>query len=1844
MNTRNGLVEKLLKVAKKHKILTYPVLALVAVASVFNYFFSWSKGAGKRVIAMVMVLVMLVSQSYFLTSSATALVDDENAAKVQKEIQEKLIEEETNKVVENATEQTDKATEIITESEQTGEIAATTEMQTGVVSTEADTAGAVTSEEAVTTEDGKADIEDESGLLDEDVDSKLAAGYVNCVFRYLRDNGNGSSGWGSIPRDKSIEKNPSGEYDLQELSSSVLQVLNSGADYTEGGCYIFEGWYTGQECRDNQKVNDLSKVKATNDQIILYSKRMLAKYRVRINTNSENPDGGQDIVTFDTDAVKEGDYYYVDIEDGNFAISNINRTGYSMQNATLTGGGTCVTDKNNHSVSVKFNYSTSDTLDKVITLNWTANKYKIRYASNDEPDSPIAYEQTVQYNGIETIREANIAEEKEGYAVLGWRIGDPVNGQKVDSGSNVRFVQNLLYRYPQEEADIVVLYPDYEYAGVELALSDEEKVLQFVYNEEKSYYVQGRYIGSSKAGSDNFVYAVSNADAIKNTYGIEVIVEDGGVWFRGTPTNIAPDGMQVGIDITDKNAPGGPTTTTHYVTIQIAKKIVKIKPPANNSHIKTYDGTNETSAEFPTELNTEVQGVTVRFDSAHYNSANVKDANRIILENVQVFEEGIPTNHYVVQLIDGDYYVEGSITPRKVLFRTYVDWSESATNKRQYLRTGEKDELLKFVLEEVKDDTGNTGFLNGDSIQNVEPIQFMTGREDLMEPGTYEITAKATEVANYEIIIDWRDVGTFEVVAEDPIEGEHFEIKGTLGNNEWYYQNPPQAVIKKGVDYNMMRVSTDGENPSGTASAAVNLDDGEYSDKDKIWVQLYDTKTGAVSRWKRLYIKVDTKAPEYDSFVLTQNQETLYNSTGEGFYFPSKGMVSFGNYFNNTVSITIKFKDVTSGLTTLHYGLYGESVTKRSVLFEPTDDEYAVATFELYKGAVEKAGTIEFCAEDKAGNKSTPMKLSRDGADDWSVETGGPAIEQFFVRGGENGETIASGSTKYYANCEAVLSVKDTVSGIHSVAWNVNGVLLEAERVTDTKKKQGIWTFTKPIDNDKLPNEDGIYSLYAVVTDNAGNASISDTIQFRADSEPPVINITSMNDKWEAIARVEFDTYDVLSGIKSIKVMDETGNLISHKAKEENGRYYCYFETSTKGTYSIIVSDKAGNTATKEINLDKVSDQHPDCPQITVTPEQADGNEGWYKQSPSFAISNVTQTEDGTQAFTKYQLWKEGEAAESAVTIPSTVPSILEEISGEGIYNLKVWSESIAGQECEGRHQYQFKVDTISPIVKFSTTKGNGSTILVNFTVTDNGSGVDAKTIRVLHGTTDITTNVADTDNGYTGSFEVSQTGDYFIQAADYAGNVSDVAAFRPMSMKIKAVTNITNSSATLRANVIKGTFDIASVALAYRKASDTAYTEADALVTKDTSGNAALSAVLGNLQEGTAYIYKVTAVSSANEVLEYEGSFRTRAAGETGISVSGIARYADNRSGAVTVGIFDGNICIMAQDVNAGDEFVFQNVPDGNYSIVATDGIFSKTVRLLIKDGMVVYPNSYIEMILSGQNTSVIITTDETPHVTADNMDSIFDDDNINFTDSDKALIEDGGIVEFQLHATLMRVSSVSANEISAMYAVTDKNKIVGAYLDLSLYKVVTDMNGETKRTRVTNLANGASVSVTIPLGDLAGKQDLEIVRIHNDGENFVGASLVDQDSNPNTYTISSNQFSTYAVLYRREADVETPPGGNGGTDNNPGDNTEKPNDDPINNPNDDPGDDDPNDNPNDDPGDDGSDNKPQKGASVGSLKSSGSAKTGDATPIAAIGSMMLLSMGGFFFFRKKIDKFIEQ
>ena len=62
-----------------------------------------------------------------------------------------------------------------------------------------------------------------------------------------------------------------------------------------------------------------------------------------------------------------------------------------------------------------------------------------------------------------------------------------------------------------------------------------------------------------------------------------------------------------------------------------------------------------------------------------------------------------------------------------------------------------------------------------------------------------------------------------------------------------------------------------------------------------------------------------------------------------------------------------------------------------------------------------------------------------------------------------------------------------------------------------------------------------------------------------------------------------------------------------------------------------------------------------------------------------------------------------------------------------------------------------------------------------------------------------------------------------------------------------------------------------------------------------------------------------------------------------------------------------------MAKEITSGEEFVFNHVQDGNYNLVATDGTYSKSIRVSVEDGMIVYPTQYIELALSGKNTSFV-------------------------------------------------------------------------------------------------------------------------------------------------------------------------------------------------------------------------------------------------------------------------------
>lgn len=1856
MNTKNRIIQKLLGAAKKHRVLTYPVLALVAIISVISNLFSWGTGAGKRVVAVVMVMVMLVSQSYFLTSSATEAIDDEQTALVQQELQQ----EEMNRRLEaevknnNAEEALETTTEISDNASQSqvDDIIDDENMSNNVNADQAlEQDYAVSDINGGSTEiidystDGDS-LSNDAMIDDEEVDSKLETENITVLYRYPGESGQATIDGTSVAFVEDAES-----YSLND-AATILGNLNNVANKENyfGDCYTYAGWYYDEACTD--LVEDTTHVPASKIQtingvknIILYSSRTLTNYRVTLVTDGATSGtiGGVDI--------ENNGQYLVPVNANTLTITNLAKTGYDAAKPDITGGNgnaSVTTDESGTYVVAEF---FGAGCARTLTLKWTGMAYKLQYAVNDTADPTET--QTVHYDNQEEtfMSGASFVDHKDGWEFAGWKYGDPK--VEVSTDTFVYSCQNDLF--DGDDTSGVVLRPIYSYVDVEYT-STLKDLYQYKEEISSNALITARY---TNGDSPNFIYHIDeNSAEIAElaSYGIELSGNNdtNGVIVKftdGYPKKVTSStGIPIKFHVEDTSltaAGENPMLSmqTYYVIIQ--PKVVRIEDSSAKT-TKPYDGTTDTILTSG-ELATNIEGVTVLIDTtkAKYNYEDVATADRIDLmeayKSLNVPDGEDPANYV---LNDEDKYINATITPRPIFVNTTVELSQ-IDKRLGYVRAGEENPEISFE-EDTSERNDQIGLINGDSLEDIGVSVYVSPSRDgkLETEGKYTVLFTQADTSNYSV--KKSDTAEFTVKHQAPTGLYEYNSGNAL--DEWH-TSPDGVKITPSVGsgYDTAYISRDGGVTFPENSNTVTEEDTGKTLK----VKLYDSATGAITSVDDFNAFCDCTPPEFVGYYI---DEVSYESgTQPGLYFPGIGSVlDFGTYIKSTMTIKISYTDATSGLDSLHYSLFGD----------PDEAEVpfvnGVATVSILKDSINnadlKAGVIKCYAVDKSGNRSGTKVLSPLDNDDkyeWSVEEGAPEVGTLFVYAGEDKSVIVADQSSvpeanmaFYNHCEARLTVTDSVSGLEKVVWNINGVET-TEEIHDAKKSFG--SFTKEVEG---ANSE-VCTVYATVYDNAGNSQETNKVTFRLDDVPPVLNVDFDDAVWTNDTTISFTTSDDLSGVNYAKVIDADGITIDCNLGKpnSNGEYTASFEADKKGTYSVMVADKAGNISNWTGNVSKVSTAVPPCPSIIINPPDPNGENGWYNAQgsvPVATIINPQKSEDETPVITQYRIWKEGETGYNDTTIDT--PSIDVPLSDEGIFNVKAWVRSVSDVKCDDfdNHVEIVKIDRTAPDISITTEKGNGASVIVHFTVSDAVSGVDDDSIVVMHGDKSVDITKEATSNGIIGTFEITEKGGYTIQAKDNAGNESDQAAFTPMSLKVKAVTNITDTGATLGANVIKGTFDIKSAAISYRKYTDEEYTEAETAFNIDpTTGDGAASAVLSELDPATAYVFKVTAVSDANEVLDYEGYFRTLATDQEGITIKGTARYSDNSNGNITVGIFDGNVCMMAEEIAAGDEFTFFNIPDGNYTVTATDGNYSKSARLLIEDSMVVYPTQYMELILSGQNTSVVITTDDTPNITADDMDTIFTNDKVNFTRKDSDLIDEGGTVEFKLYATLMTVSAVSADEISAMYAVTDNNKVVGAYLDLSLYKIVTDSEGDVERSRVTNLANPAHISVTIPLGELAGKPDLEVVRIHNDGENFIGASLADQDSNPNTYTITTDQFSTYAILYSiSAASTEQPTTATTQQPTTSADITvDQPTTQQIIQPTTQVtpstvypyGDDD----------DDDEDvkeikektTKPKSSGttSVGSLTSSGSAKTGDASPLAVMFGFMMLSICGVVILRKK-------
>ncbi len=147
--------------------------------------------------------------------------------------------------------------------------------------------------------------------------------------------------------------------------------------------------------------------------------------------------------------------------------------------------------------------------------------------------------------------------------------------------------------------------------------------------------------------------------------------------------------------------------------------------------------------------------------------------------------------------------------------------------------------------------------------------------------------------------------------------------------------------------------------------------------------------------------------------------------------------------------------------------------------------------------------------------------------------------------------------------------------------------------------------------------------------------------------------------------------------------------------------------------------------------------------------------------------------------------------------------------------------------------------------------------------------------------------------------------------------------------------------------------------------------------------------------------------------------------------------------------------------------------------------------------------------------------------------------------TEDEQQKIKDGTGVKIILKVenATENVSAEDKEKVEAeINGLSDYN--LGQYLDITLLKKI----GEDQEQKITE--TNAPIMITFELSEgLRGKAEYSVIRVHNG----TATVLRDLDSAPDTVTIETDKFSTYALTYKEKTTTSNPSGDNS-SGGNPG------------------------------------------------------------------------------------------
>ena len=1748
MRLKDKLIRKLLDTGKKHRLLVYPTLALVAIITAVSHAVYWGRGNGKKLVASIMVMVMLITQSIFLTSSAN-------------------VDEMT---MYDSFESTHTAGDAIPMDD------TATPLDNSVTFWRVDNSGDstyISTQSVKQSDDGEyyVDIPTKEQLLSWcfNDDATLQTDCVNFSEMYLDAECNTVMGSGII--DENWEAF-NGTYNIYFIATRVKYPVVISDGIEDSNTVAMETIY------DYVDVAALDQVPGDIYPKLNYTIKTAAEY------------GSLFRYGYDFNGVK-----YIESANSNGIAFGI--------------GKTVSLDPSTELPVSKLNLKTQwQAMKFMVSFDAKGTGAPSSIKVDEGQDQIQSFEYT--YNSEQFIpSDETVWAGNEAYILTGWdeidvsaggAEGVKVNTNALATEGTVTDSPNIIGR----TLNAIWTYKDIQILATKNGVVSEDGYsvkVEATYGDYIETEISAIYRKDQTAGTQ-FTYALSDEDeALLNQYGLTFLDNGSSYTISGTLNNITdetmyPDGISVTLNITDTNKDSN-NTTQHKINIVSNKKELTIDPASikglnGKAPSMAYDGTSVIAVNPNISLiglvGDDVVSATID-GTATLDTPDAGKGKALTITNVTMVGDADDLTKYYIKDITADnktatipgiaevMQMSISVSIRLVEGESSsILFGEETPDYTLTISSKEKLSATDLSLYEAVENSSDT-----ERMRVITQLLGFEGwnceRDIYSSVGSYSIYPKFNSAGkNYTVSTDGvstsftvsRDNGV--KLTGDNVDTANYKFSSEPGSNGFY----PGLVITATGKYDKIRiVGSESDITLGMTKAEA---EGKFVDSyivpdminGTISFQMLDVNGGAISNIVTLTgVSVDTTPPVMLSYKVSPNVE-YFNEFKFGSYYHSQ--VIDGKLVES-ISLTFNYQANGSDCSELFYyfvdengNVVGDKASSVTMKKDNLTGNFT-ASFTIGTG---KYGQLIVYAMDSTGNSSVRNKImlqdyieyiekdqSSDNYYEWMVEN---TIESAVIEV-KSGDNPVSSSDNWYKELQLQVDANDAESGLNKIVWVIEGPTnIESEnkevKYVESAEDESCYlqstaygkvlsySFKQPFVDNGVP---GVYYATAILYDNAGNSVELDKVgPYYIDSQKPVIDDSqTVVGDYEYLAKVDW-TFTVTekaneSGVSTVKLYKkgvESDELL--KSWEVSDSYS--YEIGTNGTYYIEAIDKAGNVSILERSFTGLSDVTPIDPTIDI--DGTFGNDGWYKEDkPVVTITAFDTTEDGVPVTTYCKITTASKEIEKVITADNNVFSLEE----EGNVKIDVWSVSAAGVSSQIVSR-ELNVDITKPEVKITgSSRNEAGNLVVDFTVSDSVSGVNLNKVLINGDSTQLTTS----GGVISGSFEVVGENTYEIYVEDLAGNVADTEKYVPLRITSVPVSDITTKGAYLEADVYEGTYPIEDCYIVYKKATDVSYRTC--LINKyDTDYGVNMNCTFRDLDPDTVYDYKILAKSeTSKEVRTIEGQFKTKSTDGKG-SVIGTVEYGEGATPSypVYVSLFEGNTFIetVVLEDEKDTDFRFNGIKDGAYNVVATDGVLTKTAAVVLENAGIAYPEDYatnggIHFVLNSMSTSIEIE-DNSINLTADGLEKIYDTSLFEgiITRQDRQVLDEGGSIDITLHAGYIDASSVGATESSMFKEKLGKDVTIHKYIDMYIVKEVKDENG--------NYVNGTPelvpeiyepITVSFPLGELAGK-DIKVAAVH-EANNYYSFFNWDADEEisvtGNYVTITTKYFSIYALYSSNKA-----------------------------------------------------------------------------------------------------------